>query len=204
MVQYVDPELGEEFPQEKNPRLSPAEKIRKQRERNAALSHEAAVEKAREVALRRLDQRAQSIKEVRDALKNRGFSSESIDEVIGRLTSVHLLDDVAYARSFVSSRFGGAGKVGHALRQDLQRKGISDAIIGEFLGDIDMEDLYERARALVRSKARSLATQSRDVQYRRLVGMLSRKGYSGSIISTVVNEAIEEWAHGEKDPTTHW
>ena len=76
MVRYLDPEDNPELGEERRRRSSPGERLARARERNAALTGTAAIEAAREVALRKLDARACSRSELTSAIEGRGFSAE--------------------------------------------------------------------------------------------------------------------------------
>ena len=82
MVRYLDPEDHPELGEERRRRSSPGERLARARERNAALTGTAAIEAAREVALRKLDARACSRSELTSAIEGRGFSAEIAVEVL--------------------------------------------------------------------------------------------------------------------------
>lgn len=167
------------------------------RERNAAMMGPMAIEAAREVALRQLDTRARSHAQLRSAITSRGFSSEIAEEVLQRLSRVGLVDDRMYAQALVRDGFLLKGRVGPALAQDLRRAGISDAIASELLGTISREEQYERALDLAERKKRSLRGLRRDVARRRLGSALARKGYSASLISSVLADVLADMALGD-------
>ena len=114
MVRYLDPEDHPELGEERVRRTSPGERLARARERNAALTGTAAIEAAREVALRKLDARACSRAELTGAIEGRGFSAELALQVVDRLEAVGLVDDQAYADALVRSRFAGTGASGAA------------------------------------------------------------------------------------------
>lgn len=196
MVRYLDPEEHPELGEERARRSSPGERIARARERNAALKGAAAVEAAREVALRKLDARACSRAELTGAIEGRGFSAELALAVVDRLEAVGLVDDQAYADALVRSRFLGNGASGRALREVLARKGLDEPTIERAMSQIDRDDEAERAAQLVARKRRSLEGVPRDTARRRLCAMLSRKGYSPSVASAAVRRALDEW-HAE-------
>lgn len=196
MVRYLDPEEHPELGEERARRSSPGERIARARERNAALKGAAAVEAAREVALRKLDARACSRAELTGAIEGRGFSAELALAVVDRLEAVGLVDDQAYADALVRSRFLGNGASGRALRELLARKGLDEPTIERAMSQIDRDDEAERAAQLVARKRRSLEGVPRDTARRRLCAMLSRKGYSPSVASAAVHRALDEW-HAE-------
>ncbi len=192
MVRYLDPEDHPELGEERSKgRTSPAERLARLRERNAALTGTAALEAAREVALRLLDSRSRSTGELRSAIKQKGFAPEIAEEVIARLERVGLVDDAAFARALVSDRFRGTGKAGRALIEEMRRKGLDSETIEDAMADIDAEALRVRARELVDRKLRSMRGVPRDAAYRRLAGMLARKGYAPSLCASVIAEALD-------------
>lgn len=199
MVQYYD---LEENPQEgthnkrrsMRGRQTPAEKLERMREKNAALTGVHAIEAAREVALRQLDRRARSRYELHTAIVQRGFNDTIAAEVIDRLENVGLVDDAAYATMIVRDRFTLRGAVGRAVVEELRRKGIAPELIARAMEEIDRDSEYERALDLAQRKAERSHGIPRHKIYTRLSGMLARKGYAPSIIAAVLSEVLTNWA----------
>jgi len=183
------------------------ERARLMRERNAALEGPRAVEAAREVALRQLDTRARSRRELLDAIASRGFDDGVGQEVVSRLEAVGLVDDRAFARALVRERFAARGRTGPALVAELRRKGLDGDSIDEAMSTISGDDEYDRARRLVEGRAPSVRGVPRRAAYRRLAGMLARKGYGPDVSDRAVREALdalgsadgeeERWQDGE-------
>ena len=204
MVRYLDPEDHPELGEERRHRSSPGQRLDRVRERNAALTGSAAIEAAREVALRKLDAHACSRAELTSAIEGRGFSADLAHQVVDRLEAVGLVDDQAYADALVRSRFSGTGASGRALREVLVRKGLEPGVIERALSQISRDDEAERAAQLVARKRRSLAGVPRQSAYRRLCSMLARKGYSPSVASNAVRDALDEWHAGSSDADEGW
>ena len=204
MVRYLDPEDHPELGEEQRHRSSPGQRLARVRERNAALTGSAAIEAAREVALRKLDAHACSRAELTSAIEGRGFSADLALQVVDRLEAVGLVDDQAYADALVRSRFSGTGASGRALREVLVRKGLEPGIIERALSQISRDDEAERAAQLVARKRQSLAGVPRQSAYRRLCSMLARKGYSPSVASKAVRDALDEWHAGSSDDDEGW
>ena len=139
MVRYLDPEDHPELGEEQRHRSSPGQRLARVRERNAALTGSAAIEAAREVALRKLDARACSRAELTSAIEGRGFSADLALQVVDRLEAVGLVDDQAYADALVRSRFSGTGASGRALREVLVRKGLEPGVIERALSQISSD-----------------------------------------------------------------
>lgn len=197
MVRYLDPEDHPELERTRKTRSSVGERLARLKEKNAALRGTEAIEAAREVALRQLDSRSRSTGELRSVIVAKGFSTETADEVIDRLQQVGLVDDATFARMLVHDRFELSGKTGRALVEELRRKGLSHADIEQALASINPDDEANKAFDLALRKRRSMGSVSRQIAYRRLVGMLSRKGYSPSVVSSAVSQVLADYAEAE-------
>ena len=81
--------------------------------------------------------RARSIKETRDYLKKKKFTSITIDKTINRLLKEHLLDDKIFACLFVESRGRFRPRSKFALSFELKQKGLDDDVIEYAVKDID-------------------------------------------------------------------
>ena len=110
--------------------------------------------------------------------------------LLDRVEEVGLVDDSKFAREWIEQRQGGRGLARRALAMELRRKGIEDDVAREALDEIEPDDELDAARALVRSKLRSVRNLEHDKAMRRLVGMLARKGHSPSVAFSVVKEEL--------------
>lgn len=145
---------------------------------------------ARTILLDQLTGRARTRAELRTKLASRGVPDEISERLLDRFTEVGLIDDAAFARSWVSSRQSGKGLAPRALAQELRRKGVDDETAREALGEVGLDDQVEAARLLVRRKLRSVARLEPAVAQRRLVAMLARKGYSSGLAFRVVQDEL--------------
>ncbi|MEV0107378.1 regulatory protein RecX [Nocardia sp. NPDC050799] len=158
------------------------------------------LEQAKEAALRLLAVRARSRAELAQRLSAKGYPIEVIEQALGRLAEVGLIDDADFARQWVRQRHGFSGKGRRALEQELRRKGVSQEDSAAALDTVTADDEYERATELVRRKLRSLpAGLDREKAIRRLVGMLARRGYGHSVAFAVVKSEYESAGFGDED-----
>ncbi|MEU8213688.1 regulatory protein RecX [Micromonospora sp. NPDC049044] len=146
-------------------------------------------EVAREVCLRQLAIRPRTRAELAAALAKRGISEEVSAEVLDRYDEVGIIDDAAFARAWVSSRHSGRGLARRALANELRRKGVDGEVATEALDALDEETEADTARALVERKLRT-ARGEPDAVFRRLVGMLARKGYPPGVAIRAVKDAL--------------
>lgn len=157
---------------------------------------------ARMILLDELTGRARSRSELATKLAKKGVPGQTAERLLDRFEAVGLVDDEAFARSWVQSRQSGKGLARRALAQELRRKGVDDDTAREVLDEVDPDDEVEAARRLVRRKLRSTAGLDRDRAIRRLTGMLGRKGYPASVAFRVVKEELAA-AGEETDELDH-
>jgi len=151
-------------------------------------------ELAREICLRQLAVRPRTRTELAAALRRRGIAPDVAAEVLGRYAEVGIIDDRAFAAAWVTSRHHGRGLARRALAGELRRKGVDADVVDEALDELPSETEIETARGLVARKLRTERPGRADATFRRLVGMLARKGYPAGLAIRVVKEAMAEWA----------
>jgi len=153
---------------------------------------------ARKVLLDQLTGQARTRQELATRLAKKNVPDDVAARLLDRFEEVGLVDDDAFARSWVASRGaanggangGGKGLARRALAQELRRKGVDDEIARGALDEIDPDDEEAAARALVRKKLRSVARVDTATATRRLVGVLARKGYPPGLAFAVVRDEL--------------
>ena len=126
------------------------EGFNEKRERLGAVEDPAVV---LEAALRFLEPRQRSIGEVRRRLTRVGYREDLVEGAIARLVELGMLDDEAFARTWIESRDRARPRGERALRFELARKGIDRKTADEAIAEADARrDHPERGRA--RSGAR--------------------------------------------------
>lgn len=146
---------------------------------------------ARKILLDQLASRPRTRAELAQRLATKGVPDDLAEHLLDRFAEVGLVDDAAFARAWTESRHVGKGLGRSAIARELRRKGVDAETAREALDALDEDDERERARALVRGRLRSVARLPRDAQVRRLVAMLARRGYPGSVAFEVVRSELE-------------
>jgi regulatory protein len=147
---------------------------------------------ARTILLDALTGQARSRQELRDKLAKKDVPDELAERLLNRFGEVGLVDDEAFARSWVESRRRSRGLARRALAQELRRKGVDDESARAALDDLDPAQEEQAARELVRKKLRSLRGVDHATATRRLAGLLARKGYPAGLAFSVVREELGE------------
>ena len=155
---------------------------------------------ARTILLNQLTGRARSRRELADKLAQKNVPEDLATRLLDRFEEVGLVDDAAFARTWVEDRHTSRGLAPRALAQELRRKGVDDAVAREALGQIDGDEQEATARALVRKKLRSLERFDEQTRTRRLVGLLARKGYAPGLAYTIVRDELGAQAEETASP----
>jgi regulatory protein len=142
------------------------------------------------VSMYALARRGMSSKEMRDYLVSREFDESVVDEEIARLERVGLLDDTLLAETLVRTLRDRKGLGRSAVTAELRRRHLDGAAIEESLGSLDDDEL-QRAIEIATKRAPQLRSLDDTTAKRRLSAFLMRKGYSGSVVSTAVQRALQ-------------
>ena len=148
--------------------------------------------KAKDICLTLLTVRARSRSELTQALRRKGIDDDVAEQVLGRLDVVGLIDDAAFAESWVHSRHNYQGLGSRALKAELHRKGVSAEIAAEAVAAVDRDAEELRARELVRKRLGTMRGLDETVKIRRLLGMLARKGYSQGLAYAVIKDELRD------------
>lgn len=145
---------------------------------------------ARKILLDQLTGQARSRQELADRLARRNVPDDVAGRLLDRFEEVGLVDDEAFARSWIDSRQRTRGLARRALAQELRSKGVADETAREVLSEVDPADEERLARKLVRKKLRGLRSADDTVAARRLAGLLARKGYPAGLAYAVVKDEL--------------
>jgi regulatory protein len=152
--------------------------------------------RAREMAVRLLAVRPRTTAELRTRLRRNGVAGHEIGMVIVDLTAAGYLDDLAFARAWVTGRMASRLCGLRRLRWELRRKGLPPPIIEqairEALGEEGPSAAEERcARAVIERRLPPYRRLAPEVRIRRLAGLLARRGFASSTIARVLGMARE-------------
>lgn len=143
------------------------------RERNA---HD--LDACQEAALRLLDASARSVRDMQERLVGKGYDPSVVEQVVGNLIRVGLLDDHAYARGLVEHCLGrllGA----RGAERELLRKGVPRRIAHDAVQDAEDAGRFATAAdELAQKTARRTQGLDRETRLRRFWSAGGRKGHS--------------------------
>jgi regulatory protein len=142
-----------------------------------------------ERALGLLAVRQRSRREIQRRLERAGFGPEEVREELDRLQQVGLIDDEAFSRSVVEHSFATRKEGRRVVAGRLISAGIAPDIAEAAL-DAVVGGEEERADALAAGKAAKLSGLPPDAAYRRLYGMLARRGYAPDVAGRAARRAL--------------
>jgi regulatory protein len=148
-------------------------------------------EGAYRAVLRALERRSFARADLGRRLVRKGHRPEVVKQALDRAAGVGLLDDAAFARSFVETRSArGRGPV--RLLRDLLAMGVERRIIDAAISAHwdEAPDREAMPRAMVARRAWQLGPLPRDAKRRRLLAFLARRGFTGPAARDLVREAL--------------
>jgi len=96
-----------------------------------------------------------------------------------------------FAQAWVDSRHYGRGLARRALAAELRQRGVAAEEIRTAVDRVDPDQELATAQALVERRLASTRGLARQARFRRLMGMLARKGYSEGLAYRVVRAALD-------------
>ena len=146
--------------------------------------------RARNVLLFQLSRSMKTKSQLRQILIRREIPAEIVEPLLDRFEEAQLIDDHAFATSYVAGRMTSASRSIGQIRRELRTKGCSEEVCDLALAGLSADQDLETARRLVMKRHSSMAGLERDVVFRRLSGMLMRRGFSGSVTQRVISEIL--------------
>ena len=151
----------------------------------ASLREKDTAEVAYQGALHFLSFRTRSVAEVAQNLKEKGYAEAVVLQTVERLQTNGLLNDASFAQAWVENRGTFRPRGRRALAVELRRKGVSDEVIDQALGESPGEE--ELAYQAAQRQGQRLAELDRSHFYSRLAGFLGRRGFSYETVRPVVD-----------------
>jgi len=148
-------------------------------------------ERAVQAGLRLLAARPRSEHELRERLRRKGFCRPAIETAVARLRHWRYLDDAEFARQWIAHRQGSGPRGRRLLEMELRAKGVDPATASAAVeaAEVDEETLARRVALKHRERLTGLDPM---IQYRRLAGVLQRRGFEWAVIRHVLETIDRE------------
>lgn len=129
--------------------------------------------------------------ELRDKLKAKEFRYQTITKVLEKLKEQGYIDDEDYTKRYIATYRHKMGK--YKLKYKLKNKGVGEDIIERQLNKYSDTYDYEQAYVLAEKRNAKYKDISYQKRYQRIAGYLQRRGYSYSIIKSILEEVLEKY-----------
>ncbi|HUI09162.1 MAG TPA: RecX family transcriptional regulator [Bacteroidota bacterium] len=160
----------------------------------AALAREEELLGARAAALRLLGVRPRSVREIRDALREKEFADDIAAETIASLGASGLLDDAAFARAYCRNVLALRPSGGMLLKKKLLLLGVdretAEGAIADVLGGVDQVAVAARAAGKFLSRKRRSAGSDPRLR-QQVAAFLMRRGYAWDVVEEALRRAMK-------------
>ena len=155
------------------------------------LSTAADIEAAFRTALRCLELRSYARSDLARRLARKGHPRQAVEASLERAAALGLLDDEAYARSYVRTR-AARGRGPSRLIRDLFAMGVQRSLIDRAIAAEwpDGSDRTSMPQALATKRALQLGPLPRQTKRRRVLAYLARRGFSGREVTEIVEKVV--------------
>ncbi|WP_070121067.1 recombination regulator RecX [Bacillus marinisedimentorum] len=140
-------------------------------------------------AVRYLGHRMRSGKELKDYLAEKEYPAVYTERAIQKLSEMNYINDAEFAVAYVRTQMRTTQKGPGAIRQELIKKGLSEAEIEAGLAEYPSELQVENAVKLARKKAAQNKKNSPKETRKKLEMALMQKGYPSEVIRTAAEQA---------------
>lgn len=149
---------------------------------------------ARAVCLRLLSIAPRPRAGLAQALHRKDIPQDVATAVLDRFTELGLIDDAAYAESFVRVKHRDRALGRAALRTELRKLGVDEEIMSDAVQAVDPEAERTRAAELIDKRIDAAMAAGPVAARRRLLGLLDRRGYPAEVAVPVVESALQAYA----------
>ncbi len=149
------------------------------------------VEAAFRTVLRALEVRSYARADLGRRLRRKGHAAASVEAALARAVELGLLDDGAFARTYVETR-AARGRGPSRLTRDLLAMGVERSLIDRVVAAQWPEGSDRSAvpLALARKRVSQLGSLPRQTKRRRLVAYLARRGFTGREVTEIVDQVV--------------
>lgn len=148
-----------------------------------------------EVALKYINTRLRSSKELIEYLKKKGYEYDSINQVLIMLKKQGYLDEAIYASSFVHDKILMSNYGPNKIYSELEKLGIDTNIISDKISIYTKEMECERINKIIEKQIKLNHNKGAFLLKRKIQTFLLSLGYTSSYI----NECISKYNFYDKD-----
>lgn len=140
--------------------------------------------------LRKLGRADMSVHEVRIWLRSKDAAEGDAEALIDKFERLGYLNDERLAVALTERLSERKGKSRGAIAGELRQRGIPSAYIDQALAGVEEEAEQAKADELALARVRQFHQLDDSTAERRLMGYLTRRGYSGGVVRHAVRQAM--------------
>ena len=142
---------------------------------------EANLKIAGDMALRYLEYRTRTKKQLQDYLKRKGFEQPVVEETARKMEEYRFLDDNEYARRWVQSKKTGKPTGRRRIAYELKSKGIGQDTLESALAALTIEEEQQQAGKLAEKAALKYKHLPHRERMAKISQMLMRRGFDWEV-----------------------
>lgn len=139
------------------------------------------------MAIKYINVRLRSIKEIKDYLSKKCDNSSYIDMAIDRLIKYKYLDDDRFTKAFINDKINFTMMGDYKIRKELERYGVDNNIINNNIVNIDRNVIIDRIKKIIDKDIRCNKKYSGISLKNKIFNHLITQGYSKDIVIDVIN-----------------
>ena len=145
-------------------------------------------------ALKFLSYRPRSEKEFEYWFKKKEIGEDVQKLVISKLKELKFINDEEFARVWIEQRTNFKPRSSRLIKIELRQKGISKDIIESeiFNSQFSIFNEMEKAKKIINSKIHKYKGLSKQEIFKKLGGVLARRGFSYEVIKQSIDEACKK------------
>ncbi|MDD3187092.1 MAG: RecX family transcriptional regulator [Bacilli bacterium] len=141
--------------------------------------------------IKMISNRMRSVKQITDYLISTELSKVEQDEILSKLKDIGLLDDVRFAKAYVSDRLYLSNNGPDKIKSELLDLGISMDIVLNELSKIDSNILYDKLKRIISNKVKNNHKHSNYMLKQKLLISLVNNGFSRDMIIDVFESYVD-------------
>lgn len=139
------------------------------------------------MAIKYINVRLRSIKEIKDYLSKKSDNTYYIDKVIERLIKYKYLDDDRFTKAFIKDKLAFTMMGDYKIKKELERLGVDNGIISDNMMDIDNDVIISRIKKIIDKDIRTNKKYSGINLKNKIFNHLITQGYSKDMVISVIN-----------------
>ena len=137
-------------------------------------------------ALKFLSYRPRSEKEIRDKLKKKKASEETINKIILRLKENNFINDEEFVKWWIEQRTTFKPRSFRLIKMELKQKGVSNDLIEKVIDDLRLTiDDLKSAKKLIQKRLSRYKNLPREKKFQKIARFLSSRGFDYDIIKEI-------------------